>query len=144
MNKKILVSTVIAIVTLVVGSTTALAYNGGAHETLQDLTGMTAEEIVVEREAGRRLGEVAENKGVYDEFRSSMQTKKMDAIESRVKEGSMTREDADKIIAEISSCDGVRPEAGRQIFGAGLKDGNGYKSGNGVGASEGRGAGKNR
>jgi hypothetical protein len=143
MNKKILISTVIAIVTLVAGSTTALAYNGGAHDVLQDLTGMTAEEVVAEREAGNRLGEVAEDKGVYDEFHSSIRTIKLEALEARVKDGSMTREEADKIIGELSSCDGDRPENGRQIFGNGLKDGSGYQSGSGSGAGEGRGFGKN-
>ncbi len=59
---------------------------------------------------------------------------KLTAIEERVDEGSMTRDEADAIIEKITSCDedcdeaGAcedRPEDGYGIFGSGLKDGDG-------------------
>ena len=60
---------------------------------------------------------------------------KLTAIEERVDEGSMTRDEADVIIEKITSCDedcdGTgdcdvdRPEDGYGIFGSGLNDGDG-------------------
>lgn len=80
---------------------------------------------------------------------------KLEAIQDRVDEGSMTREEADAIIEEISSCDGDcedgelctnRPEEGRGIFGSGAMDGNGYKGGgrSNRGNGQGQGRGQNR
>ena len=81
---------------------------------------------------------------------------KLIAIENRVDEESMTREEATTIIAEITSCDEEcdeseectnRPEEGRGIFGNGAKDGNGNGNGakdgngNGIGAKDGNGNG---
>lgn len=65
---------------------------------------------------------------------------KLEAIEERVDDGSMDRDQADEIITEISVCDGdcdesgectLRPEEGRGIFGNGAQDGTGYCIGNG-------------
>ena len=82
---------------------------------------------------------------------------KLIAIEERVDEESMTREEADAIIEQITSCDGDcdeseectnRPEEGRGIFGRGAQDGEGFKNGNGLnqknGQGQGQGQGKNR
>lgn len=79
---------------------------------------------------------------------------KLEAIEERVEEESMTREEADTIIAEISSCDGCdesgecdnRPEEGRGIFGSGAKDGTGCgnKANDGTGTRRGQNRGQNR
>ena len=64
---------------------------------------------------------------------------KLIAIEERVDEGSMTRDEADVIIEKITSCDEEcdgtgdcdtdRPEDGYGIFGSGLNDGTGARYG---------------
>ncbi len=78
---------------------------------------------------------------------------KLEAIEERVDEGDMTRDEADAIIEQISSCDADcdgsgecadRPEEGRGIFGNGAKDGTGFRNGARDGMGNGAGNGQNR
>lgn len=129
-NKKILIVTVAALAVLVVGASTALAYGGAnAYETLKDLTGMTDEQIAAERQDGIRLGEIAEEKGVYEKFRDAMMEDKFDVLKQRVEDGTLTQEEADEIKKNLENCNGT----GEGAYMRGLRGGgNGRGCGNGA------------
>lgn len=108
MNKKILTITVAILAVLLIGSGTALAYGGAnSYDTLKDLTGMTDEEIIAQRDEGVRLGEVAETQGVYDEFRKAMLEYKIEIIKDRLEDGTLTQAEADTFIENLENCDGT-------------------------------------
>ncbi len=108
MNKKILIVTVAVLAILVAGTTTVLAQGGvNAFDALKYLTGMTDDEIFAQRENGVRLGEVARNKNVYDEFHATMLEYKIEIIKDRVADGTLTQSEADAIIENLENCDGT-------------------------------------
>jgi hypothetical protein len=112
MSKKILIVTVITIAILIVGATTALAFGGAkGYDTLKDLTGMTDEQIAAERQEGARLGDIAKDKGVYDKFKDTMMDDKLEVLEARVKDGTLTQKEADEIEKNLENCDGTRQGA---------------------------------
>lgn len=136
MNKKLLIITTIALSIVLATTGTALAFNANASNTLQGLTDLTSDEISAGRNAGQRFGDMAGEYGVEEEFHAAMLTIKLEAIEAKVKDGSMTQDEADVIIEHLTSCDGdcetageFRPEDGWGIFGNGSEDGTGYMGG---------------
>ncbi len=140
MNKKLLIISVVALTVLVVGASTAFAFGGTSnYDTLQNLTGLSDEEITAEREAGNRMGDIARDKGVFDAF----QAKKIDTVKDLVKEGELTQEEGDAIIERLEDCDGTGsnrenglcPTEGMRIF----SRGQGQGQGRGMGQGRGRG-----
>ena len=73
-------------------------------------------------EANLRYGELAEKEGFSDEFREEMQEVKKARLEELVKEGRITQERADEILANFETCDGTREhmQENRGLFGKGL------------------------
>lgn len=141
--------TVIAVATaglLLLGATgvfAATTYKTPA-EIYGDLTGVTAEEAYEQRAAGEPYGVLAEEAGVYEEFREEMLENKKALIEQRVEDGTLTREQADIIISNMEAntegCYGPGCGAG---YGAGQGFGCGFGRGGmrGAGAGFGMGAG---
>jgi hypothetical protein len=124
MKRKMLILTVAVLAVLVVGASTALANgNVNGYDTIKQLTGMTDDEIVAQRADGARLGEIAEEKGVRDAFRETMEVYKLETIKQRLADGTLTQEEADAIIASLEDCDGT--SEAKHIFGGGMMFGNG-------------------
>lgn len=73
-------------------------------DAIADLLGLTTEEIYAERQAGKTLGEIANERGVSDEtLIVAMVAEQREAIEQAVAEGTLTREQADWLIAKAEA-----------------------------------------
>lgn len=121
-------------------------------EVLSNLTGSSVEDIYKQR-GDKTLGAIAQEKGVYDEFKSGMIESKKAILEQRVKDGVLTQEQADVILermeANMANCDGTGAMMGNGIgkgagcgFGLGngqgmMRNGNAPKNGQGFGQKNG-------
>lgn len=115
-------------------------------ELLAGLTGKPVEDVITEKtEANKTYGALASDYGVLDEYKTQILEEKKAYLEERVEEGTMTRERADAIIANIEennlTCDGTGYNAGGcgigGGFGGGVGNGGGYGRGNGNGIGRG-------
>lgn len=81
------------------------------------------------RNTGMRFGELAEDEDFYEEYRLEMQESKKDRLDQLVKEGLITQERADEILANFETCNGNREfmHENRELFG----NGQGYGLGRG-------------
>lgn len=122
---------VIGAVVLALGATsvTALAASGYTTpaEIVAGLTGKSVEAVTAEKtETGETYGSIADENGVLDEFHAQMTEQKKARLEERVTAGTMTREQADAIIAAMAEhqadCDGTCDGTGG---GAGIGAGTG-------------------
>ncbi|NCB47882.1 DUF2680 domain-containing protein [bacterium] len=135
-------------IVLLVGamSVTAFAssnYNSPA-EAAAGVTGKTVEEVIAERqETGKTYGVIANEAGKLEEFKSEILEMKKDAIEQKVADGTLTREQADEIINAIeensANCDGTGSARIGQKYNAGFGTGsenctNGNCTGNNKGS----------
>ena len=102
-------------------------------DVLSGLTGSSVEDIYEQR-GDKTLGAIAQEKGVYDEFKSGMIESKKAILEQRVKDGVLTQEQADVILermeANMANCDGTGAMMGNGI---GKGAGCGFGLGNGQG-----------
>lgn len=144
--KKVLVT---GAVVLAMGATalTALAATKALTpaEILAGLTGKPVETVIAERnETEQTYGALASDYGVLDKFQSQMLEEKKEYLEQRVKDGTMTQERADAILAAIEAnqadCDGTG-NGSRAGLGAGFGGGCGVGIGGGNGGGYGRGNG---
>lgn len=144
--KKVLVT---GAVVLAMGATalTALAVTKTLTpaEILAGLTGKPVETVIAERnEKEQTYGALASDYGVLDKFQSQMLEEKKEYLEQRVKDGTMTQERADAILAAIEAnqadCDGTG-NGNRAGLGAGFGSGYGGGMGGGYGGGYGRGNG---
>jgi hypothetical protein len=107
-------------------------------EIVGDLTGQTVADVQAAREEGETYGAVAKEAGVLEEFQAKMLENRKLAIEERVANGALTREEADEMLAamqaQIEDCDGTGTAGDRlgQKFGAAFGQGNGLRDGNGA------------
>lgn len=128
MKKKMLLVLGVLLVVSVGGSVFADSYKTPA-EIYSELTGVTIEEAHELRRDGKTYGELADEKGFLEAFEEESLASKLAVLELRVKEGTITRERADEIIAiwQSDQCD----EPGLNQLGknAGLRFGNGSGSG---------------
>jgi hypothetical protein len=120
-------------------------------ELLAGLTGKSVESILDEKtEENKTYGALADEYEVLDEYKAQILEEKKAYLEERVAEGTMTRERADAIIANIEennlTCDGTGYGAGGCGMGAGFGNGNGSGvcdgTGNGGGFGQGTGYGR--
>ncbi|WP_051196264.1 hypothetical protein [Clostridium cadaveris] len=136
-KKAILIGTMAGVIG--VTSITALAatsYNSPA-EVVAGLTGRSVESIRDERkETGKTCGTIAKEAGVIEEFKSAKLEVVRERLKEKVSSGSMTQEEADKIVNEIQerqkNCDGSgQREENRMKLGLGnsSKNGNGMRKG---------------
>lgn len=104
----------IGAVLLTIGATSVSALAAGYStpaEILAGLTGKSAESLIAERaESGETYGSIAAGYGVLDAFRDQAQEQKEAFLAERVRNGTMTQERADAILAAMeenrASCDG--------------------------------------
>lgn len=136
-KKAILIGTMAGVIG--VTSITALAatsYNSPA-EAVAGLTGRSVESIRDERkETGKTCGTIAKEAGVIEEFKSAKLEVVRERLKEKVSSGSMTQEEADKIINEIQerqkNCDGSGQQEEKRMklgLGNGSKNGNGMRKG---------------
>lgn len=127
------------VLTLAATSVTAFAavYDSPA-DVVADLTGKTVESVITERrETGKTFGEIANEAGKLDEFKDEILEAKKAVLAERVAAGTLTQEEADKIIAALEEnqaiCDGTGSAGIGRNMGAGFGRGNGC----GLGLSQG-------
>ena len=135
MNKKLIMILSIVVVVVMAAAGTALAYNGNGSSD----------------QSAQRFTASVEDFETVEDFHAAVLAEKMVIIETKVADGSMTREEADELIVYLTSCDEDctldgenpnRPEEGWGIFGRGTGDGVGVGEGNGYkGNNEDKGAG---
>jgi len=143
MKKKTLVLIAAAFLTLVLSTVAFAASYANPGEIVSDLTGKSEVEIYTERSQGNTFGQIAEDNGQLEQFRSQMQEYKNAIIDERVKAGVISEENGEelkKAIEErIAACTGT-PGANQGCLGQ--QFGGGIKSGNVQGGGFGRGMGQ--
>jgi hypothetical protein len=112
---------VIAITSIIAFAATSF---GSASEIAAGLTGRTTESVVNERnETGKTYGTIANEAGKLDEFKKEMLEQKKLILNQKIKDGLLTQEEADKIIAAIeekqASCDGTGSSGSNCLTGNG-------------------------
>lgn len=112
-------------------------------EIAAGLTGKTVEELYKERAAGKTYGTIANDAGKLDEFKAQMLEQKKAVLDQRVKEGTLTQQQADEIYNAMknnqATCNGTGNAQLGKKYGAGF--GSGAGRGPGMGKGMGRGAG---
>ncbi|HEX2944647.1 MAG TPA: DUF2680 domain-containing protein [Clostridia bacterium] len=112
-------------------------------EIAAGVTGKTVEEVAQERVAGKTYGTIANDAGKLDEFKAQMLEQKKAVLAQRVKDGTLTQQQADDIYNTIknnqANCTGVGNVRIGNRNGAGFGCGAGV--GQGMGGRMGRGAG---
>ena len=149
MKKKIMVITTVAIIIALAAAGTAFASNGygeGVGEPLEAADG-NGYGRSSEKGTGQRFAVQAEMYETEEEFHAAVLAQKLEILDAKEFNGSISTEDAAAIREHLTACDGTcevegenpdRPEDGWGIFGNGTSDGNGYKndgagnSGNGI------------
>lgn len=105
------------------------------------LTGKSTEDVNKQRSEGKTYGTIAKEAGKLDEFKSQMLEQKKAILDQKVKDGTLTKQQADEIYNQIKTnqvtCDGTGNIAIGKKFGAGFGQGKG--KGNGAGSITGRG-----
>ncbi len=150
--KKILVAGAIV---MAIGATSAVVFAASVYKTPAEaaagLTGKTVEQVIEERqETGKTYGTIAKDAGMLEEFVDENLQIKKDALEKKVADKTMTREQADVILKALeensANCDGTGSAKIGQKYGAGFGSGSGNGTrnggGNGNGARDGSGQGQ--
>ncbi|HZJ57303.1 MAG TPA: hypothetical protein VFD89_03585 [Clostridia bacterium] len=142
---------VVSILTLI--GMVGVAYAASGHkrpaDIVSELTGRSVEELYEERDSGKTFGQIADEAGKLDEFRSEMLVEKKAVLDERVQEGRISQERADTIYDAMKenqiNCDGTGRHAGwdgnTTGQGFGHRHGNGHGLGMGMGMRRGHGAG---
>lgn len=152
MKKKTLFRNVVIITALaafaIAFGASAYAATGGAL-TMADIaakvTGKSVESVTdLRQESGKTYGEIAQDAGKLDEFKSEALKAKKQILDERVAAGTLTQAQADEIYSNIeqnqAACDGDGGNRGSCGLGAGFgRGGCGQGAGLGNGAGRGRG-----
>lgn len=135
----------LTVFTIAATSITAFAftYNTPA-DIVANLTGKTADEVTEQRyEFGKTYGQIAYDEGAWEEFKEEMLQSKKAFLDEKVKEGTLTQEQADEyynnMIERQEYCNSNGGGYGG-MMGNGFGAGNG--SGRGMGFGQGRGCGR--
>jgi hypothetical protein len=117
-----------------IGAMSITAYATSGYKTPAEaaagVTGKTVDEVISEKQdTGKTYGEIANEAGKLDEFKNEVLQMKKDAIEQKVANGTLTREQADEIIKALeensANCDGTGSARIGQKYGAGFGMGSG-------------------
>ncbi|MFA9422183.1 MAG: hypothetical protein ACERLG_01305, partial [Sedimentibacter sp.] len=139
---------VLGAVVLAVGATSVTAFAASNFRTPAEVasgvTGRTVGDVTAEKfEKGISYGTIAKNSEKLNEFKSEINENKIAVLNERVAEGSMTQEEADKIMLALEEnqavCDGTGTARTGQQFGASFGGMMGNGSGNGQGQGQGQG-----
>ncbi|AHF08735.1 DUF2680 domain-containing protein [Dehalobacter restrictus] len=109
------------------------------------LTGKSLTEVTQERAEGKTYGAIALEAGKLDEFKDQMLEQKKAVLDQRVKDGTLTQQQADQILTRIENnqavCDGTGSAGIGRGAGAGFGQGKGMGSGRGSGTGSCNGSG---
>lgn len=109
-------------------------------EITASLTGKTITEVTQERTNGKTYGTIASEAGKLDEFQAQMLEQKKALLDSQVKNGQLTQQQADSILDTIKNnmtlCDGTGSGRLGRTYGIGN---NGFAKGRGRGMGMGMG-----
>ncbi len=125
------------VLTLAATSVTAFAAAyGSPADVVAGLTGKTVESVIAERrETNKTYGAIADEAGKLEEFKDKILEAKKVILAERVAAGTMTQEEADKIIAALEQnqalCDGTGSARAGLRMGAGFGRMNGGRRGMG-------------
>jgi hypothetical protein len=112
-------------------------------DIVSGLTGKTLDELYNERAGGKTYGTIANDAGKLEEFKAQMQEQKKAVLDQRVKDSTLTQQQADAIYNNIknnqAACTGTGNGQTGRNSGAGF--GRGMGRGAGMGQGMGRGAG---
>lgn len=141
-NKKKVFVIGIVVFSLALMSVTAFAASQYATpaEAVAGFSGREVQSVIEEHEqTGKTYGAIAKEAGVLDQFKAQMLEMKKDMIAARVDAGTLTKEQADAMIARMEknqeNCDGT---------GTGYRhNGKGNGAGNGFGQGKGQSRGQN-
>ncbi|KJS82935.1 MAG: hypothetical protein JM58_13735 [Peptococcaceae bacterium BICA1-8] len=149
MKKKTLILIAAALLTVVFSAAAFAASYVNPGELVSGLTGKSEAEIYTERSQGKTFGQIAEDNGQLDKFRSEMQEYKKEIIDERVKAGVISKENGEALkkaieerIAACTGTPGANQERLGQQFGGGMKFGGGQGGGFGKGMGQGMGFGR--
>ena len=126
-------------------STAAYAATKTPSQIASGLTGKTEAVVIAERAAGKTYVTIAKDAGKLTEFKSQMLVEKKAVLDLRVKDKTLTRAQADKILTSIeanqATCDGTGSAGIGRKNGVGLGLGTGTGCGMGMRAGRGSGTG---
>lgn len=140
----------LALVVTVVGMLGAVgAVYAAATKTPADiaagLAGKSVSDVNKERAEGKTYGTIAKEAGKLEEFKAQMLEQKKAILDQRVKDGILTKQQADEIYNSIknnqATCDGTGNAGIGKKYGAGFRQGNGMGRGIGRGMGCGQGMG---
>lgn len=108
------------------------------------LSGKSVADVTRERAEGKTYGAIAKEAGKLDEFKTQMLGQKKAVLDQRVKDGILTKQQADEIYNRIktnqAACDGSGNAGIGKKYGAGFGQGQGMGKGMGRGAGLGNGS----
>lgn len=133
-SKKMLLLTTAAVAMLSLGAVAFADSLKTPAQIYSEVTGKTIEQAITERQtSGESYGQLAQDAGKYEEFKSQMLENRKALFDEKVKSGQITQAQADAILERIENCEGP----GQGVCGNGL--GNGFGRGGGCGMMNGRG-----
>ena len=114
--------------------TAGVAYAAAAKtpaEIAAGLTGKTVEEVAQERAAGKTYGTISNDAGKLEEFKAQMLEQKKAVLDQRVKDGTLTQQQADDIYNAIKNNQANCTGSGNARIGGGFGRGAGMRQGAG-------------
>lgn len=92
MKKK--TATIIATLALTASMATA-AFAAYPSDIVSSLTGKSVDQVYSERQTGKTYGQIAQENGVFDQFKTEVLRNKKEILDQRVADGVLTKEQAD-------------------------------------------------
>jgi Spy/CpxP family protein refolding chaperone len=133
--KKVLLIVALLLVVTTVTAFAASNYNTPAEEAA-GVTERSVEDVITERsETDKTYGTIANDAGKLDEFKQKMLELKRERLNDKVKDGTLTQEQADDFLNTMEErqefCNGTQERMGKSIgAGFGGMMGNGHGQGN--------------
>jgi len=135
-SKKMILLTTAAVAMLSLGAVAFADSLKTPAQIYSEVTGKTVEQAITERQtSGESYGQLAQDAGKYEEFKSQMLENRKALLDEKVKSGQITQAQADAILERVENCEGP----GQGACGNGL--GNGFGRGGGCGMMNGAGKG---
>jgi hypothetical protein len=126
MKKKILL-TLTALLVLSMG----IIYAATPSALIEDLTGLSYDELYTLHASGMTYGEIAEQYDVFDAFHEGMLADKKIILDQWVADGTITAAEEEAILKQFEQCDPNNPNYIMRSYGGG--QGNGFGNGGGPG-----------
>lgn len=141
MKKKLMTITTIVIIIALAAAGTAFAADVNGNQTGEPVEAAEGSRygMSAEKGTGQRFALLAEDHETEEDYHAAVLAMKLEIIEAKVADGSLSPEDAEAITTHLTSCDGTcetegenlnRPEEGWGIFGEGGQGSKGEGNGN--------------